>query len=200
MAKRLTAKERLEKREERYARAIQLVAEGRASSTTAKCVKLIQKGLILEEIAAELGLNRSTVGAALADPERIKDAKRKQKRYGHCEGCGRKTFNAGSTPPRFCQRCQGRGYAKWSPELLIQRIQEWAERYGRPPSVLDWSPSHCRLAPTLSRERAERYIQRYTEGDWPEERVLAYYFGNHTAALKAAGFKPNPPGPRGDDG
>lgn len=192
MARRkLTPAERQAKREERYARAIQLTDEGKASATTAKSVKLIRDGLILKQIAAELGLTISTIGAALLDPERVKDAERKQKRNGHCEGCGQKVFNAGSTPPRFCHRCRGRGYTKWSPELVVEKIQEWARRYGTPPASTDWNMAFARryAAP----KRLVELEQRHREHAWPGAGTVMERFGSWNAAMRAAGFKPLPP-------
>lgn len=193
----LTPEEWLAKREKRWALAFQLVEEGRAPERTRQAVELVKQGMGIPQIAEELGLGAARVGAVLRDPLGIDDAKRKEKRFGLCEGCGRKTFNAGSTPPRHCAECAPAAHAKWSPEKVIAKMREWHGIYGRPPSTLDWNPASARLHPTLSEEAAERKTKRFEEGDWPWVTTVERYFGSWTAGLTAAGFESNPSGGAG---
>lgn len=57
---------------------------------------------------------------------------------------------------------------KWTKEEIIEVIQSWAAEHGRPPSIIDWSPS--------------------TEGR-PHPHTVARRFGSWSSGIVAAGFE-----------
>ena len=75
--------------------------------------------------------------------------------------------------------------------MLIEAIRDFAERYGRPPQVLDWNPAMARAQGFP--ERAERF---YEDG-WPHVQYLQKRFGSFNAGIRAAGFEPTEPGKHG---
>src|SRR5829696_8241185 len=85
----------------------------------------------------------------------------------------------------------GRRIRRWSRETIIEKIQEWNDRYGEPPCSADWNPS-------LARWRAQDWrAERYREGVWPSTNAAKRPFGgSFDAAVRAAGLEPHRPGPR----
>src|SRR3954470_20404731 len=85
----------------------------------------------------------------------------------------------------------GRRIRRWTRETIIEKIREWAARYGEPPCSADWNPS-------LARWRAQEWrIERYREGVWPSTNAVKRPFGgSFDAAVRAAGLEPHPSGPR----
>jgi hypothetical protein len=85
----------------------------------------------------------------------------------------------------------GRRVRRWSRETIIEKIQEWNDRYGEPPCSADWNPS-------LARWRAQEWrAERYREGFWPSTNAAKRPFGgSFDAAVRAAGLEPHRPGPR----
>jgi Homing endonuclease associated repeat len=70
------------------------------------------------------------------------------------------------------------------PPEIVDAIQEWARRYGSPPTMSDWEPSRAR------RNGHEWRVVRYARGDWPSARTVRKHFGTFNAAIEAAGFQP----------
>ena len=85
----------------------------------------------------------------------------------------------------------GRRVWRWSRETIIEKIQDWNDRYGEPPCSADWNPS-------LARWRAQEWrAERYREGIWPSTNAAKRPFGgSFDAAVRAAGLEPHRPGPR----
>lgn len=89
----------------RYAEAVRLVDEGKASPEVARVVKLLRSGLNGRQIAERLDLARSTVYQHLDDPRHEKTDVRRHRHRGVCEDCGRPTFNGGSPKNPLPKRC-----------------------------------------------------------------------------------------------
>jgi hypothetical protein len=89
------------------------------------------------------------------------------------------------------QNAGGGRAARWTRELIIEKIREWNDRYGEPPCSADWNPS-------LARWRAQEWrAERYREGIWPSTNAAKRPFdGSFDAAVRAAGLEPHRPGPR----
>jgi hypothetical protein len=87
--------------------------------------------------------------------------------------------------------------ARWTRNDIIDAITEWAELYGEPPRAADWNPSAARWS--AAAWRIERYRKGRPDGTpWPSlNRAKAPFGGSLNAALAAAGFEPNKPGPKG---
>lgn len=112
-----------------------------------------------------------------------------------CVDCGTLTKNGsdGRVPVPRCVACgtrkSGETRRVWTRELLIGRIQEWAERYGSPPAAPDWSPTRARR---LNDEaRAERFER--ADGYWPSFETVRRLFGSWNAGMAAAGYGPRAP-------
>jgi hypothetical protein len=90
--------------------------------------------------------------------------------------------------------------ARWTRSDIIDAITEWVELYGEPPRAADWNPSAARWS--AAAWRIERYRRGRPDGTpWPSlNRAKAPFGGSLNAALAAAGFEPNKPGPKGRAG
>lgn len=153
--------------------------------------RLARRGLGTLEIAAELGLARSTINIYRRDPDGSRHRQRLERYRGRCRDCGRLTSGSGGrarTPAR-CRRCAGAQRRLWPSELILQRITEWTEETGSPPRVRDWSPAHA----PAGHQGAGRYLAE--RGHWPSASVVVARFGSFPAAVTRAGLKP--PGPAG---
>jgi len=67
---------------------------------------------------------------------------------------------------------------------ILVAIRLWADRYGEPPTTVDWDPS-----------RARRYGQawraeRFESGEWPTVRMVRAQFSTFNAAIERAGLSP----------
>lgn len=87
--------------------------------------------------------------------------------------------------------------AHWTRANVIAAIRRWVECYGEPPRAADWNPSSAKWSAASWR------IERYRLGDpdtgapWPSLNAAKRPFdGSLTAAIVAAGYAPNKPGPR----
>jgi hypothetical protein len=84
-----------------------------------------------------------------------------------------------------------RGSTKWTQELVIQGIQEYAKKYGRPPTSVAWNVAMAR------REGRQDLVDRfYADGCWPHISTIQRFFPKWNDAIKAAGFEPLRPGER----
>ena len=86
--------------------------------------------------------------------------------------------------------------ARWTREEIIEAIREWTALYGEPPRAADWNPSSARWS--AATWRIARYRKGRPDGTpWPSlNRAKAPFDGSLKAALTAAGFEPNKPGPK----
>jgi hypothetical protein len=107
----------------------------------AEAAALYARGALQREIAEIMGLSRSHVSALLNDPDGSKDRARKDSYGGICEQCGRPTSGADGPAQvaRFCNHCApGHNFRIWTKDSVVEAIQEWARRYGRPPTSTEW--------------------------------------------------------------
>jgi Homing endonuclease associated repeat len=151
--------------------------------------RLARRGLGTAEIAAELGLARSTVNIYRRDPDGSRHRQRLAGYRGRCDDCGRPTSGSGgrAQAPARCRRCAGAQRRVWPGELILQRIREWAAETGAPPRVRDWSPAHASAGhPGTARYVAER-------GHWPSASAVVARFGSLPAAVRRAGVTPSGP-------
>lgn len=86
--------------------------------------------------------------------------------------------------------------SRWTRDDIIDAITEWAALYGESPRAADWNPSAARWS--AAEWRIERYRRGRPDGTpWPSlNRAKAPFGGSLNAALAAAGFEPNKPGPK----
>jgi hypothetical protein len=65
---------------------------------------------------------------------------------------------------------------------LLDAMRRWTERYGKPPTGIDWEPARARR--TGQSWRAERY----EADEWPTARMVRCEFGRFNDGLRAAGL------------
>jgi hypothetical protein len=105
---------------------------------------------------------------------------------GTCVDCGART-NGNDGPGKAAERCRPcrhefeRANAPWSREGVIHAIQEFAETYGRPPRVTDFSKAHA---------AARGHAGRVPDGHRPAQATIAKYCGSWNEAVRAAGLEP----------
>jgi len=135
----------------------------------------------LVDIAAELGVSKSTVHEWIYDPGYTKRDARRARYAGTCkaDGCDAKTDGSRGPgkAPDYCARCRPEyTKRKWTRDSVVGAIVEFALRHGRQPVASDWI-AHCEPYPTVS------VVQ-----------VVCETWGD---ALRLAGFKPQrkTPGP-----
>jgi hypothetical protein len=155
----------------------------------ARAQELRAQGLRLREIAAEMGYAVSTVQAWIKDPDRSAEIARKNSYSGACRDCGAATSgsNGPGKAPERCHACASALRLEWSRQRIIESIRGWADRYGAPPAVTDWSPKMLR---DPSRRNAAEL--RLSDGVWPNVSIIQRRFGSFNAAIEAAGFTPLP--------
>lgn len=148
------------------------------------------EGKKLREIAAVLGVAKSTVAGYLHDPDGARHRRRKDSYRKPCPECGA-LMDSGyksKSPPR-CRACHNKAQFIWTEEAIIAAIQRFASRYGSPPSASDFNPA---MAQAIGqKDHAERF---YRDGDYPCARSVAVRFGSWSAGIAAAGFAPRPQG------
>ncbi len=156
--------------------------------------QLRAQGKLAREIAEILGVSRSYASALAGnDPDGQKAKRLKISYRGTCEGCGGATTgcNGPNRAPRFCSMCSATDpdrrakLTKWTPELILARIREWADLHGEPPAIADWNPNTSRHI-YHDEARAQRFEQ--ADGHWPWFTIVIVNFGTWNAALTAAGF------------
>lgn len=74
--------------------------------------------------------------------------------------------------------------SKWTVELVLDKIRDWVELYGEPPTAMAWNPAQAR-----ARDR-EDVIVDFVAGDWPHASTVQKLCGGWNKAIKAAGFEP----------
>ncbi len=193
---RVSPEEKLAKRLVRYKDAIALVDSGEASGTTQRAVELLRKGVVPIDMPPILGVSRARVYSVLADPMDVRARLRKRKRHGNCLDCGRPTYNGGSEPPVRCAEHAALASRKWSKERLVECAQEYARRYGRPPTAMDWNIPMARGR--AHPERLREILQRDSEAEWPPTGTVLARWGSWNEMLSAAGFDTLVPGERRD--
>lgn len=147
-------------------------------------------GLTFDQIAAQLGLARSTVTDAYYDPSGRKMRERKERQAGECVDCGATTMDSGSKPPERCHPCATEHRRYWTRDRIIQAIRDWSDQYGAPPGAYDWDTGR------LKQINPARW-KRFYAGRWPHQHTVLEMFGSWNAAIAAAGFTPRKIGGRG---
>lgn len=150
-------------------------------------------GLLLREIAAEMGVAVSTVNAYLNDPGGARLRARKDSYRGVCSDCGGPTDGSKGPDgaPTRCDSCSRTHSRALTHAYILESFHEWHRLFGVPPSAADWNQHYCRMRLVDAPAYAERVIRRYenTGRDWPRYSTVADHFGSWTAALKAAGYE-----------
>jgi len=70
----------------------------------------------------------------------------------------------------------------WDQDAILDAIADWVERFGEPPSALDWNPRLCELQGTP--ERGQTWLDERPR--WPHARTAAHQFGTWNEALRQA--------------
>jgi IS30 family transposase len=149
---------------------------------------LAARGFRSDEIAAQLGLARSTVNKYRRDPDGERERARRERYRGRCRGCGRPTRGSDGPgrAPEWCPECAPLQRRRWSDERLHEAIRDWTRLTGSPPTLYDWSPAH---APGGHRGAARYLAER---GRWPNASSVARRFGSLRTAVDAAGIAGKP--------
>lgn len=136
-------------------------------------------GLRWREVADALGCSLSAAQEWAQDSDGYKREARKAKYRGLCVDCGLATSPShdSSAPCARCLSCAREHVslsATWTDETVVLAIRRWHAECGKPPSAQQW------------RTRGAGY--------WPPTTTAQRVFGTWSAAIRAAGFEPNPTG------
>lgn len=162
----------------------------------AQAQALRAEGKLLREIAAHLGVHKTTVHSWLSDPEGLAVRARKDSYRGACAECGNPTdgSNGRDNPSKRCRPCASAHAWALGEAYIIASIKEWAKLFSEPPSAVDWNQqlaiaqgAHWRVA---------RY--RATNRPWPSAPSVQDHFGTWSKGIAAAGYAPLKPGERRD--
>lgn len=163
----------------------------------AQVVALKESGMTFNQIAAHLGIARSTATSAYYDPTGDQERARKASYSRPCIDCGTPLNGSwGNSPraPKRCAACAAPLAAEtrrvWTADNVVERIREWADRYGDAPAMADWSP-HIARHQLHDEDRARRCEDAI--GCWPSPDSVIRIFGSWNAGLEAAGFTPRAP-------
>lgn len=127
---------------------------------------------------------------------------RKAQYGGTCVDCGAPTNGSDGYAgrPMRCASCNGKLHGgrnrRWTPELVVAAIRDWAEEYGEPPAVPDWLPSQALRMNDPG--RARRFWD--ADGRWPHHTIVFRVFGSWNAGIRAAGYEPRAVGGGGGNG
>jgi predicted transcriptional regulator len=130
--------------------------------------KLREHGMLLREIAAEMGVKRSTVHAWLSDPGGLQMKARKDSYRGVCDTCGGPTdgSNGAANAPSRCMDCR-----TWTRDAVLEALREWGDDHGGiPPRLIDTRPGY------------------EGHGRLPTDTTVGRLFGGWNAALLAARY------------
>lgn len=158
----------------------------------AQVTALLDEGMTLREVAAELGIAVSSVRNVLNDPDGSKQRARRARYRGICIDCGAATdgSNGYGKASQRCGSCrrvyEGSEEARlaktiWTRDLILARIREWAEIHGEPPRLGDWG-----TRPDRYPAEHERFLA--ADGYWPWFSQVYRQFDSMAAACEAAGF------------
>jgi uncharacterized protein YgfB (UPF0149 family) len=97
-----------------------------------------------------------------------------------------------STPPRG-----NRHSSTWTREIVMERIAQWAEEHGQPPTAAQWNPARARIMADKANAKARTWldgIAAFEQGGWPSQDTVDRLFGGWSNAIEAAGFAKRPAG------
>ncbi len=160
--------------------------------------ELRAEGMTYREIGELLGVRKSAVHEWLNDSDGSKQAARRERHrlrsLKPCVDCGK--LIDGTHVTQSAERCRSCAYDErkvWTREAIVLAMQEWAAKYGEPPSSPDWNSYECR-AVLGDEERAARFDRESAAGTCPTFITVFRTFGagGWNAALVAAGFEPRP--------
>jgi hypothetical protein len=140
--------------------------EGGRAARVAKAQRLRRQGLVVREIAEQMGVAHKTADTWLNDPDLSKQRARRDSYRGTCERCGGPTdgSHGRDRAPELCSSCR-----EWDEEAIIAAMQAWAAEHGGvPPMTKDW---------------------RAASIDHPAARTVNRRLGWNNALLRA-GFQP----------
>lgn len=157
-----------------------------------------EEGLLQRQVAERLGVSVSYAGALLTDPDRSKEAARRDSYREPCPGCGKPMDGSngrGPDAPRLCADCMAAAQHDeryWTRERIVAAFQEFARRTGRGPATTDSTLT----SPSVSRKLTDERLEDGAAARWlvPHPAMVAREFGSWAAALEAAGLPPNPTG------
>jgi hypothetical protein len=105
-----------------------------------------------------------------------------------CADCGQPCNTDGRVTgaSERCLACYTKHRRQIARAYVIDSIREWAERFGYPPTSVDWNQAMCRAKGWAAK------IERYeaTGRPWPSQGEVQLRYGTWNAALEAAGFRP----------
>lgn len=163
---------------------------------TARAAEMREAGLLIREIAAELGISRGYAAEVIRDPDGSQRRARLATYSRPCPECGAAMTGSGpSHGAKLCASCHAaRQHAEreWTAEKIIETFQAFEAHYGRPPVALD---TPLGLSPSqASRLSATRVAETRAIQDGPvrlpQLRMVAREFGSWNDAIRAAGFQP----------
>ena len=149
-------------------------------------VQLRAQGLVWREIGERLGISLQTAHEYATDPTGEKAHARKTK--ARCRDCGTSIRSDHPSYPQLrCVPCDSAhrrtSYKAW----VIDRIQDWADRFGDPPTASDWN-----RAPSTRANHPAAALRQDDASDqeWPCTNGARLVFGSWNAAIRAAGYEP----------
>lgn len=114
------------------------------ASRAADARRLKAQGLTRKEIAKKLGISVGYVNDVFYDPDGTKLLERRERYRRPCPKCGAlMSGQAGFGPksPKLCHACaveKQKAKKKWTRERIIEAIQLFERRNGRPPLATEW--------------------------------------------------------------
>lgn len=167
-----------------------MIREKIAKDEYSKIASMYSSGMSGADIARQYNVTRERIRQILTHnyPDvvsRVASEREAKRRIARTCSCG-KLKNKDSSS---CFACASDKKRVWTRELIIERMQEFAEKHGRNPSATDFSPA-------LARQRGQIEIAKYWKesGRYPATATVVKVFGSWNKAMQAAGFPPNKSG------
>lgn len=91
-----------------------------------------------------------------------------------------------------------RFHRSWTKDSVLEAINRWHQKIGRPPVGADWNPARARFLAAGHKKRYDDWMKRikeYEQGNYPSYTTVQDLFdGKWNDAIKTAGFVPLPCG------
>jgi hypothetical protein len=158
------------------------------SSEYSTIARMRREGHSLRSIGDRYGVTRERIRQIVADnypevPKEMAHYREEQSRWKRvCPECGGPKAPAS----KQCKQCLISQTTKWTPDAIVEAMQEYQRRYGKTPSCTEWNPSLARWRNLPA--TADRF---YADGCWPHVQTVLQRFGSWRAAVDAAGLAPN---------